>query len=98
MSEQTPVLPAVDLSKYIEVRLMEKRPHIRGRRVPVALIAYSAHSEKWDAVELAYQFSITEAEALAALLYYEEHQTEIDTLDAAERAALDAMQQLHGKD
>jgi uncharacterized protein (DUF433 family) len=98
MSDQMQVLPAVDLSKYIEVRLMEERPHIRGRRVPVALIAYSGRSEKWDAAELAYQFSISEAQALAALLYYEEHQAEIDALEVAEQSALDAMQQLSGED
>jgi uncharacterized protein (DUF433 family) len=98
MSDQMQVQAPVDLSKYIEVRLMEKRPHIRGRRVPVALIAYSARSEKWDAAELAYQFSINEAEALAALLYYEEHQPEIDEIEAAEQAALDEMQRLHGED
>jgi uncharacterized protein (DUF433 family) len=71
---------------------MEKRPHILGRRVPVALIAYSGHSEKWDAAELAYQFSISEAEALAVLLYYEEHQAEIDALEVAEQVQLNLIQ------
>lgn len=97
MTDKLQIPPVVDLSKYIETRLMEKRPHIRGRRVPVALIAYSAHSEKWNASELSYQFSISEAEALAALLYYEEHQKEVDALEEAEQAALDQMQRLHGE-
>ncbi len=98
MTDQLQIPSTVDLSKYIETRLMEKRPHIRGRRIPVALIAYSARSENWNASELAYQFSIHEAEVLAALLYYEEHQAEIDNLEAAEQAALNKMQRLHGED
>ncbi|MCA0454702.1 MAG: DUF433 domain-containing protein [Chloroflexi bacterium] len=97
MTDQVQIPATVDLSKYIETRLMEKRPHIRGRRVPVALLAYSARSEHWNAVELAYQFSITEAEALAALLYYEEHQSELDALEAAEQSELEKMQQLHDR-
>lgn len=95
MTDQLQIPTTVDLSKYIETRLMENRPHIRGRRVPVALLAYSARSEGWNAAELSYQFSISEAEALAALLYYEEHQTEIDDLEAVEQAELDKMQNLH---
>lgn len=82
------------LSRYIEIRLMEARPHIRGRRVPVALLAYSAQSEKWGPAELAYQFSISEVEALAALLYYKEHQGEIDALEAEEQAKLDNIHEL----
>lgn len=93
MANPFPASTRVDLSKYIETRLMEQRPHIRGRRLPVALVAYSARSERWNAADLAYQFSITEAEALAALLYYEEHQAEIDVQEAAEQAALDEMYQ-----
>ena len=36
-------IPAkTDLSKYVEVRIFGERPHIRGRRIPVAMIVYSA--------------------------------------------------------
>jgi uncharacterized protein (DUF433 family) len=86
----------VDLSKYIETRYFEERPHVRGRRVPVALIAYSARSQKWDVAELAHQFTLSQAEVLAALLYYEEHQAEIDAQEAAEQAKLDEMHRLYG--
>lgn len=97
MSDQAQAPATVDLSKYIEVRLMEDRPHIRGRRVPVALIAHSARSQKWDAAELAYQFTLTEAEVLAALLYYQEHQAEIEVLEATEQAKMDEMYRLYGR-
>jgi len=89
MADQAQAPEMVDLSKYIEIRLMEDRPHIRGRRVPVALIAHSARSQRWDAAELAYQFTLTEAEVLAALLYYEEHAAEIEALEADEQARMD---------
>jgi len=87
----------VDLSKYIETRSFGERPHIRGRRVPVALIAYSARSQKWDVAELAYQFSLSEGQVLAALLYYEEHKAEIDALEAEEQAQMDEMYRLYGE-
>jgi hypothetical protein len=36
-------VPAItDLSKYIEARWFGERPHIRGRRVPLAMIAPDA--------------------------------------------------------
>ena len=54
MSVQIPIPKPVDLSKYIEVRLFEDRPHIRGRRVPVATIAYNARTNNWNPAELAY--------------------------------------------
>ncbi len=51
VTDQLQIPTTVDLSKYIETRLMEKRPHIRGRRVPVALLAYSARTEQWNAAD-----------------------------------------------
>jgi uncharacterized protein (DUF433 family) len=96
MSIQTPT--TVDLSKYIEVRLFEERPHIRGRRVPVATIAYSARSQNWDVPELAYQFTLTRAQVLSALLYYEEHKAEIDAQEKAEQEKLAEMKRLYGED
>jgi uncharacterized protein (DUF433 family) len=97
MTDQAQAPETVDLSKYIEVRLMEQRPHVRGRRVPVALIAHSRDSQKWDVAELAYQFTLTEAEVLAALLYYEEHEAEIEALEADEQAQMDEMYRLYGR-
>src|SRR5215212_4725123 len=89
--------PAVDLSKYIEARYFGERPHIRGRRVPVATIAYSARTQKWSPAEIAYQFTVSEAEVSAALLYYEEHKAEIDAQEAEEQAQMDEMYRLYGK-
>lgn len=80
----------IDLSKYIETRIFGERPHIRGRRVPVATIVYAAQSEKWDVAELAYQFTLSEAEVLAALLYYERYHAEIDQMEADYQTELDA--------
>jgi len=98
MTDQRQTPEQVDLSKYIETRYFGEPPHVRGHRVPVALIAYSARSQKWDAAELAYQFTLTEAEVLAALLYYQEHHSEIDHQEAIEQAEMDKMRQLYGKD
>ncbi|MBN1966547.1 MAG: DUF433 domain-containing protein [Anaerolineae bacterium] len=82
----------VDLSKYIEVRIFGERPHIRGRRIPVATVAHSAASQGWGVAELAYQFTLSEAEVLAALLYYQEHEAMIEAQEAAYQAELDAAQ------
>ena len=90
--------PALDLSKYIEVRLFGERPHIRGRRIPVATIAYSAHSQGWDVSRLAYEFTLSEAQVLSVLLYYEEHRDEIDAQEAAYQAELDEAYRLYGED
>jgi uncharacterized protein (DUF433 family) len=86
----------VDLSKYIEVRLFEQRPHIRGRRIPVATIAHSARSQNWGVAELASQFTLSEVQVLAALLYYEEHKDEIESQETAYRPELDEAYRLHG--
>ncbi len=92
MASQAPVL---DLSKYVESRVFGERPHIRGRRVPVATIAYSAHSQGWEVTRLALEFTLSEAEVLSALLYYEEHKEEIDAQESAYQAELDEAQRLH---
>ena len=94
MTDQTPVL---DLSKYIEIRAFGERPHVRGRRIPVATIAYSARSQGWDVARLVYEFTLSEAQVLSALLYYEEHHDEIDAQEAAYQAELDEAQRLYGE-
>jgi uncharacterized protein (DUF433 family) len=86
---------ALDLSRFIETRIFGERPHIRGRRVPVAFIAYSKQNEQWDVDELAYQYTPTRAEVLAALLYYEEHKVEIDAQEETERTSYEEMKRLY---
>jgi len=83
--------PAVDLTKYIETRFFGERPHVRGRRITVAQLAYSMRSQNWMPQELAFQFGLTEAQVLAALLYYEEHKAVIDKLEEAEQLLMDEM-------
>jgi uncharacterized protein (DUF433 family) len=78
----TPVPEHVDLSKYIELR--EGRPHIQGRRLLVAFIASAEQVNHLSIADLAYQFTLSEEQILAALLYYREHKAEIDAQDAAD--------------
>lgn len=87
-------LPSItlDLSKYIETRYFGVRPHVRGQRIPVATIAHSSRSQGWSVSELAYQFTLSESEVLAALLYYEENRDEIEVQEAAYQAELDDAQ------
>jgi uncharacterized protein (DUF433 family) len=89
--------PAVDLTKYIEARLFGDRPHIRGRRVPVAAIAYNARTSGWDVAALAHEFTLSESEVLAALLYYQENQPLIDAQEQTEQAAMDEVYRQHGE-
>ncbi|HVU14621.1 MAG TPA: DUF433 domain-containing protein [Phototrophicaceae bacterium] len=94
MSDQA---PALDLSKYIEIRLFGERPHVRGRRVPVATIAYSEHDNGWDVARLGYEFTLSQAQVLSALLYYEEHKAEIDAQETAYQAELNQAYRLYGE-
>jgi uncharacterized protein (DUF433 family) len=88
-----PIAEKVDLSKYIETRLMSGRPHIRGKRVPVSIIASNANQRGITISELADEFTLTEAEVLAAMLYYREHQAEIDAQTDEDNALFEAMAQ-----
>lgn len=72
----------IDLSKYIEQR--DDRPHIRGRRLPVMFIAVAERTNRLSIAELAYQFTLSEEQVLAALLYYREHQAELDAQDVVD--------------
>lgn len=87
----------VDVSKYIETRLMEDRPHIRGRRIPIAVVMLRVQQNNMTATEAAYDFGITEAEVLAALLYYQENQDKINAQIEEEAAAFHEMKRLYGK-
>ena len=90
-------LPTLDLSKYVESRFWGNRPHLRDRRIPIATLAHSANSQGWDVEELAYQFTLTEAEVLAALLYYAEHEDDVEAEEAVYQAALDEHYRLYGR-
>jgi uncharacterized protein (DUF433 family) len=74
----------VDLSKYIEMR--NDRPHIRGQKLPVMFIVAMKQENNASIGEIAYQFTITEEQVVAALLYYFEHKAEMDAQDAADLA------------
>lgn len=76
----------VNLRKYIEVRLMGDKPHIRRRRLPISMIAYSARDNDLSIAELTETFDLSEAQVLAGLLYYKENQTLIDDQEKAEVA------------
>ena len=85
----------VDLSKYIEVR--ENRAYVRGRRLPVAFVASAQQANAHSIAELSYEFTLSEEQVLAALLYYREHKAEIDAQDAADAEQSADMHRLYGK-
>jgi len=90
-----PTFEAVDLRKYIEMR--DGVANVKGRRLPVAFIASAQKVRQLSIADIAYEFTLTEEQVLAALLYYREHQAEVDAQDAAETAAFEAMRQQHGR-
>jgi uncharacterized protein (DUF433 family) len=98
VTRQDTVPATVDLRKYIETRFYGERPHIRGRRVLVSMIAANAEHNNLSRSDLAYEFSLSQEEVLAALLYYREHQAEIDQQDAEEQKLFDEMYRLYGSD
>lgn len=87
--------PYIDLSMYIEARFFGERPHLRDRRVPVAMIGRWQRTNGWTVAELAQHFTLSETEVLAALLYYEQHQGELDAQEAEEDRLFDEMKRLH---
>jgi len=101
MSDTTPTTTPpqfkLDLSKYIEVRIFGERPHIRGRRIPVAAIAYNVQAHGWTAPETAEEFGLSTAQVLTALLYYAENKDLIDAQEAEEQKLLDEVSRLYGK-
>jgi uncharacterized protein (DUF433 family) len=96
MVSETPTV--VDLSKYIDTTFYGERPHIRGRRVLVSMMAANARDNDWPVSRLAREFSLSEEEVLAALLYYHEHKEEIDRQDAEEQRQFDNIIEAHGKE
>jgi len=93
----TPPIYKLDLSKYIEVRLFGERPHIRGRRIPVATVASNAIAHGWSIPETAEEFGLSEAQVLTALLHYAENKEMIDAQEAEEQRLLNEMSRLYGK-
>lgn len=93
----TAVPEAIDLRKYIDTQTYMERPHIRGRRVPVATIAYSARDLGWGVATLAYEFTLSETQVLAALLYYQEHHDLIDKQENEYQSELDEAYRLGNK-
>lgn len=96
MSSQEATPTTVDLSKYIETRFYGAHPHLRGRRLLVSTIAVVAEANNLSIAELSYDFTISPEEALAALLYYQEHKAEIDAQDAEEQRLFDEIYEQQG--
>ncbi|MFN8376649.1 MAG: DUF433 domain-containing protein [Anaerolineae bacterium] len=90
MAEQT-IPTTIDLRKYIDRSKFGGRPHIRGRRLPVSYLVADYHTQGWSVSRLAEEYTLSEAEVFAALLYYEEHKTEIDAQDKDEARLFDEM-------
>lgn len=88
-----PPIETVDLSKYIEMR--DGRANIRGRRLPVSFIAINRLTNNATIEELAYEYTLTEEQVFAALLYYHEHKDEIDAEYAADYEASEEANRKH---
>src|SRR5690242_12319498 len=87
----------VDLSKYIETRLMGDRPHVRGRRLPVTFVS-SAYDGGASIPDIMYNYTLSEQQVLAAILYYREHKTELDAQDEREQHEWDIMRAKYGRE
>jgi uncharacterized protein (DUF433 family) len=73
----------IDLTRYIEKRHFGDRPHIRGRRIPIWVIAHTLRDNvHYGVSELMYDFDLSESEVLAALLYYEQNADAIEAQEA----------------
>lgn len=92
MSATTPYL--TDLSRYIEVR--DGRPHIRGRRVSVMFVVKASEINHFSVDELAHEFTLSNEQVLAALLYYHEHKSDLDAQDEVDTAESDELNQRYG--
>ncbi len=84
----------VDLSKYIEMR--EGRANIRGRRLPVAYLASAQRVNHYSIADLMDSYTLTEEQVLAALLYYREHQAEIDAQEVEDSRIASELRQRYG--
>jgi uncharacterized protein (DUF433 family) len=89
-------MPDLVLSRYVDTTLFGDRPHIRGRRIPIAVIAHNALSRQLNIEQISYEFGISASESLAALLYYQENRDEIEQQEQIEQALMDAIYQEKG--
>jgi uncharacterized protein (DUF433 family) len=75
----------LDVTRYIEFKFWEgKHPHIAGRRVRVSWIAHYLRDNDIGISDLARDLSLTENQVAAAMLYYEQHQEEIEAVESEE--------------
>jgi uncharacterized protein (DUF433 family) len=95
MAPPAPPTDVIHLADYIEFRYFDSRPHLKNRRLPVAFVAYMAKRNNMALSEVAYNYTISEQEALAALWYYSLHQDEIDAQEEEEQRILDELYHLH---
>jgi uncharacterized protein (DUF433 family) len=62
------------------------------------VIAFAARARTMTIPELAHDYTLSEAQILAALLYYEEHREQIDAQEAREAAFFnEAYEKQHGR-
>ncbi len=61
----------------------------------MADVTLNHHTHGWSIGETAHNFGLSEAEVLAALLYYEEHREQLDSLEANEQAEMNRFYTLH---
>ncbi|MDZ4670290.1 MAG: DUF433 domain-containing protein [Phototrophicales bacterium] len=69
----------IDLSKYIEMR--NDRPHIRGRKLPIMFIVSFQKANDSSVEDLCDGYTLSQAQVLAALLYYQENKELLDKQD-----------------
>lgn len=63
----------------------------------MVFVAAAQQANNLSIAELAYQFTFSEEQVLAALLYYREHKAEIDLQDSADAQESLEMHQRYGK-
>src|SRR5579863_2017951 len=65
------------------LRRFGPRPHLRGRRIPVAVLSAARDNPGIGIEGLMISYDLSEIEVLAAVLYYEQYRAEIDAQEAA---------------
>jgi uncharacterized protein (DUF433 family) len=61
------------------------------------MVAATAEREGMTIPQLAYEFTMSEEEVLAALLYYREHKAELDRQDEEAQKEFDEMKRFYGQ-
>ena len=84
----------LNLTSYVDATLFKDgRPHVRGRRMSVYDVSIAARSLTVE--QIAYEFTLTPEQVLAALVYYERN---AETVLAFERTADEKYGHLYNKD